>query len=140
MNEVLIDTDIIIDLVSNRESFAKYAVELFSLMEQKKVNGYTSSLTFSNLYYVLKRHAKHGKVISVLDTLSQIIGILKVDENTIRNALKSGFIDFEDSIQYQAALESKRVGVIITRNLRDFKKSQIPVLTPQDFLKSFDSK
>ena len=68
-----------------------------------------------------------------------MVGILKVEEQTIKNALSSGFPDFEDSIQYFSAVNSKKINVIITRNIKDFKKSEIPVMTPGDFLKTASS-
>jgi hypothetical protein len=65
-----------------------------------------------------------------------MLNILKVEELTIRNALASGFSDFEDSIQYFCAIDSKRSDVIITRNTKDYKNSEIPVMTPRDYLAS----
>jgi hypothetical protein len=93
-------------------------------------------LTFSNLYYVLRKFESHNKVISKLDSLSKLGIILKVDDHTIKNAITSGFPDFEDSIQYFCALESKKIDVIITRNIKDYRHSELPVMSPGDFLKT----
>jgi predicted nucleic acid-binding protein len=139
MTDLFIDTDVIIDFLIDRKPFSREAAIIFTLIEQKKLKGFSSSLTFSNLYYVLRKIESHNKVISKLDSLSKMVGILKVEEQTIKNALASGFPDFEDSIQYFSAVESKKIDVIITRNIRDFKKSEIPVMTPGDFLKTASS-
>jgi predicted nucleic acid-binding protein len=139
MRDLFIDTDVIIDFLIDRKPFSREAAIIFTLIEQKKLKGSSSSLTFSNLYYVLRKVESHNKVISKLDSLSKIIGILKVEELTIKSALASGFPDFEDSIQYFSAIDSKRIDVIITRNIKDFKKSEIPVMTPGDFLKTASS-
>jgi predicted nucleic acid-binding protein len=139
MTELFIDTDVIIDFLIDRKPFSREAAIIFTLIEQKKLKGFSSSLTFSNLYYVLRKIESHNKVISKLDCLSKMVGILKVEELTIKNALASGFPDFEDSIQYFSAVDSKKIDVIITRNIRDFKKSEIPVMTPGDFLKTASS-
>ena len=139
MTDLFIDTDVIIDFLIDRKPFSREAAIIFTLIEQKKLKGFSSSLTFSNLYYVLRKIESHNKVISKLDSLSKMIGILKVEEQTIKNALASGFPDFEDSIQYFSAVDSKKIDVIITRNIRDFKKSEIPVMTPGDFLKTASS-
>jgi len=136
MTDPFIDTDVIIDFLSDRKPHSREAAIIFTLIEQKKIKGYASSLTFSNLYYVLRKIESHNKVKSKLESLSQIVGILKVEERTIKEALASDSPDFEDSIQYFSALDSKKIDVIITRNTRDYKKSDIPVMTPGDYLKT----
>jgi hypothetical protein len=68
-----------------------------------------------------------------------MLRILKVDQQTIKDAIASGFSDFEDSIQYNCALDYKKIDVLITRNTKDYKNSEIPVMTPADFLKTVSS-
>lgn len=135
MTGLFIDTDVIIDFLIDRKPHSREAAVIFTLFDEKKIKGYTSSLTFSNLYYILRKIQSHNKVKSKLESLSKFIGILKVEEHTIKEALESDFPDFEDSIQYFCASDSKRIDVIITRNTKDYKKSDIPVMTPGDFLK-----
>ncbi len=139
MTELFIDTDVIIDFLIDRKPYSREAAVIFTLIEQKKIKGYVSSLTFSNLYYILRKIESHSKVKSKLDSLSNMIGILNVGERTIKDALANDFPDFEDSIQYFSAMESKKVDIIITRNTKDYKKSTIPVMTPGDFLKMASS-
>jgi predicted nucleic acid-binding protein len=139
MTDLIIDTDVIIDFLIDRKPYSREAAIIFTLIEQKKLKGYASSLTFSNLYYVLRKLESHKKVISKLDSLSKILIILKVEEQTIKNALASGFPDFEDSIQYYCAIESKKIDSIITRNTKDYKNSEIPVMTPGDYLVTVSS-
>jgi len=139
MTNLFIDTDIIIDFLTDRKPYSREAAIIFTLIDQKKLKGYASSLTFSNLFYVLRKVEPQKKVIAKLDSLSKMLAVLKVDDQNIRDAIESGFPDFEDSIQYFCALECKKVEVIITRNTKDYKKSNLPVMTPGDFLKSFVS-
>jgi predicted nucleic acid-binding protein len=136
MKDLFIDTDVIIDFLIDRKPFSREAAIIFTLIEQRKLKGHISSLTFSNLYYVLRKFESHNKVISKLDSLSKLGIILKVDDHTIKNAITSGFPDFEDSIQYFCALESKKIDVIITRNIKDYRHSELPVMSPGDFLKT----
>ena len=136
MKDLFIDTDVIIDFLIDRKPFSREAAIIFTLIEQRKLKGHISSLTFSNLYYVLRKFESHNKVISKLDSLSKLGIILKVDDQTIRNAITSGFRDFEDSIQYFCALESRKIDVIITRNIKDYRSSELPVMSPGDFLKT----
>jgi PIN domain. len=136
MKDLFIDTDVIIDFLIDRKPFSREAAIIFTLIEQRKLKGHISSLTFSNLYYVLRKFESHNKVISKLDSLSKLGIILKVDDHTIKNAITSGFPDFEDSIQYFCALESKKIDVIITRNIKDYRHSELPVMSLGDFLKT----
>jgi hypothetical protein len=78
-------------------------------------------------------------ILPRLERLSQIVGILKVEEQTIKDAFASDFPDFEDSIQYFSPLYSKKIDVIITRNTNDYKKSDITVMTPGNYLKTASS-
>lgn len=139
MTDIFIDTDVIIDFLIDREPHSREAAIIFTLIEQKKLKGYVSSLTFSNLYYLLRKIESHKKVIVKLDSISRLLTILKVDQQTIKYAIASGFPDFEDSIQYNCALDYKKIDVLITRNIKDYKGSEIPVMTPADYLKMVSS-
>jgi predicted nucleic acid-binding protein len=139
MTEIFIDTDVIIDFLIDRKPHSGEAAIIFTLIEQKKLKGYVSSLTFSNLYYVLRKIESHNKVIAKLDSLSKMLTILKVDQQIIKDSIASGFSDFEDSIQYNCALDFKKIDVLITRNTKDYKNSELPVMTPADYLKTISS-
>ena len=139
MTDIFIDTDVIIDFLIDREPHSREAAIIFTLIEQKKLKGFVSSLTFSNLYYVLRKIESHNKVIAKLDSISRLLTILKVDQQTIKYAISSGFTDFEDSIQYYCAHDIRKIDVIITRNIKDYKGSEIPVMTPAEYLKMVSS-
>lgn len=138
MTGIFIDTDVIIDFLTDRQPFSEEAAGLFNLIDNKKVKGYTSALSYSNLYYVLSKYAPNKKVIALLNELSELVGILKVDDSIIKAALTSDFKDFEDAIQYYTSLENEKVNVIITRNIKDYKKSSLPVMTPGTYLKTLE--
>jgi len=125
MENVFIDTDVIVDFLTDRKPFSLESAKIFSLIDQKKIKGCVSSLSFSNLYYVLRKFGTHKKVINSLQELSELVDILKVDSEIIKAALTSDFKDFEDSIQYFAAQEQKKVDCIITRNIKDYKDSSL---------------
>lgn len=136
MTNLFIDTDVIIDFLVDRKPYSREAAIIFTLIDQKKLKGYASSLTFSNLYYVLRKIEPHKKVLAKLDSLSKMLTILNVCGQNIKDAIESGFPDFEDSIQYFCALDNKKIEVIITRNTKDYKNSTLSVMSPGDFLKS----
>lgn len=137
MNHIFADTDIILDVVTGRQPFAEEAASIFTLTEEGKIKSSTSSLSFSNLYYVLRKHATHQKVVEKLRELSELLHILNVDASIVKSALQSGFKDFEDAIQYHAALSDPDIDVIVTRNIKDYKKAELPVMTPGTFLKTY---
>ncbi len=137
MTDLFIDSDVILDFLIDRQPYSREAAQVFSLIDNKKVKGYTSALCYSNLFYVLSKYAPRKKVINMLIEISGLVGILKVDDDIIKASLTSDFQDFEDAIQYYAALEFKRIEVIITRNIRDYKKSSLPVMTPETYVKTF---
>ena len=139
MENVFIDTDVIVDFLTDRKPFSLESAKIFSLIDQKKIKGCVSSLSFSNLYYVLRKFGTHKKVISSLQDLSELVDILKVDSDIVKSALTSDFKDFEDSIQYFAAQEQKKVDCIITRNIKDYKNSSLPVMTQETFLVTFEN-
>jgi len=139
MGNVFIDTDVIVDFLTDRKPFSLESAKIFSLIDQKKIKGCVSSLSFSNLYYVLRKFGTHKKVINSLQELSEMVDILKVDSEIIKSALTSDFKDFEDSIQYFTTQEQKKVDYIITRNIKDYKDSSLPVMTPETFLVTFEN-
>ncbi len=139
MENVFIDTDIIVDFLTGRKPFSLESAKIFSLIDQNKIRGCVSALSFSILYYVLRKFGSHKKVISSLQELSELVDILKVDSNIIKSALISDFKDFEDSIQYFAAQKHKKIDSIITRNIKDYKDSSLPVMTPEMFLVTFEN-
>lgn len=133
MDKVFVDTDICIDLLSGRKPFNRTAELLFSLADTGKIKICVSSLSFSNIDYVLlsKYSTVHSRqIIAKFKTLVQV---LSVDSKTIDLALASDFKDFEDAIQYSCAMEHN-LTTIVTRNLKDYKKATIRVLTPETYL------
>ncbi|MBX2904868.1 MAG: PIN domain-containing protein [Taibaiella sp.] len=134
MDSVFVDSDIVLDLFLNREPFCYYAAELFTLADGGKLKVYMSSLSFTNIDYLLSK--QHGKAGSrgVLRKLKILVTVLPVDDKTLTLALESPFTDFEDAIQYFTARENG-VNVLITRNLKDYKHAEMPIMTAQAFIK-----
>ncbi|MEM9391532.1 MAG: PIN domain-containing protein [Bacteroidota bacterium] len=132
---VLIDTDVVLDFFLDRKPFSEEATKIFALCEAKRVQGFMTPVIFSNVYYILRQTASHEKVIEKLNQLMNFIGVLDMGRGTIIQALGSDFRDFEDALQHYSAVQSDFIDVILTRNVKDFKKSEIGVLTPQSFLK-----
>ena len=138
MKKLFVDTNIVIDLLSRREPFFEEAAELFSLADKKQVELSVSSLTIANTSYALLRQMDSNKAKSVLRKLRLILKVLPLDDKIIGLALNDEtFPDFEDGIQYFTAIENGQQ-FIITRNLKDFKKSKLPAMSPKQFIETIE--
>lgn len=133
--KLFIDSDVVIDFFTDREPHANPASELFELHEKGNVILYLSAVSINNIYYIVKRFLGHKKTLEVVEALSEMTEIIGTTKKEILQALKNDFSDFEDSIQYSSALTIKGLDVIITRNIKDYKNSDIAVMTPLNFLK-----
>lgn len=139
MNKVFIDSDVILDLLAQREPHYLSAARLFSLIDRQEIAAYTSFLVFANLHYLLKKLTSNAFALKSLRKLKTLVNILPTDEKVIEQSLNSEFSDFEDAIQYFTAVNNG-VAFIITRNKSDYKKSKINVLTAEEFLKVWQTK
>jgi predicted nucleic acid-binding protein len=134
MMKVFLDTNIVIDLLAKREPFYNHAAQIFSLADKMKIQLYVSALTFANTNYILLKERKPEEAKSILRRLKLIVNIISLDEKIIGLSLNdTDFRDYEDAIQYYSAIENG-IETIITRNLKDFQKSKIPVLTAEQYL------
>lgn len=137
MNSILIDTDVILDFFFDRKPFSDDASAILSLCENKKVKGFITPVMISNIYYILRKLAKHEKVIENLKNLINIVDVAIISRESILEALNSDFKDFEDALQNYTAQSNKEIKIIITRNIRDYKSSKLSVMPPDIYLKTF---
>ena len=135
MKRVLIDTDVILDFFFDRQPFSESAAKVFSLCETQEIMGFVTPVIISNVYYLLRQTAKHEKVIEKLKLLLLITDILVIDKAVILQALNSDFKNFEDALQNYAAETDTKIDLILTRNLKDFRNSNLAVMTPDSFMK-----
>jgi predicted nucleic acid-binding protein len=134
MKKLFIDTNIVIDLLSRREPHYEESANLFSLADQKIIELNISSLTIANTGYTLLQQTNSQKAKEILRKLRLIVNILPLDDKIVGLALNDdSFPDFEDGLQYFTAIENGQ-DLIITRNLKGFKASGLPVMTARQFL------
>ncbi|HNS30524.1 MAG TPA: PIN domain-containing protein [Tenuifilaceae bacterium] len=134
MKKVFIDTNIIVDLLAKREPFYEEAAMLFTLADKQQVCLSVSALTFANTNYILSQSLKPEEVRQILRKMKLIVQVLCINEKIIGLSLNDNdFRDFEDAVQYYTALEND-TDIIITRNLKDFQKAKLPVMTAAQFL------
>ena len=129
---LFVDTDIVLDLLARREPFYDAAARLFSRAESGSISLSVSSLTFANLFYILRKQVSAKHTLEVLSNFKQLVTVLPVDEAVIEQALKAGFTDFEDAIQYFSAL-SASCSALLTRNGRHYRKAEISIFTAEAY-------
>ncbi len=134
MNKLLIDTNVIIDLLAKRKDFYIDSLKLFSLADRKEIELIVSTLSIANSYYILNDVMKLKNARTIIRKFKVLVNPYSLNDKIIELALNDeNFKDFEDGIQYYTALESD-CKVIVTRNIKDFKKSSLPILRPNEYL------
>lgn len=136
MDIVFADTDVLIDFLVDREPFSSHAAALFSLAERKELSIYITSLSFSNAYYVLRKFGTHQKILDKLKEVRLLSKLLEVNKTSVDLALASKFDDFEDALQYYSVVQHGKITTILTRNVKDYRHSDFPVMSPETYLKS----
>jgi len=135
MDKVFVDTDIVLDVLTKREPFYQYAAYIFSKADKKEIKLAVSSLTFANLNYLLSKKLGTTNARKKLLQFKTLVEVMSVDNKIIDLALGSSFKDFEDAVQYYCAIENG-YPILLTRNLPDYKKANIPVMTAESYVKS----
>lgn len=133
MKKVLCDINVILDILLLREPFHRPAAVVFGALERGEARGYLCAVSFPTLHYLLVKHVGTIAAMQSLNKIRTVFRVAPVDEKVVDLALASNIRDFEDAVQYYAAV---RVGadVLITRNKKDFPVRGVPVLTPEEYL------
>lgn len=135
---VLIDTCIVIDALQSREPFAEDAQQIFLAVANKRVMGFLTAKSAADVYYITHRHTHSDRdTRRVLSTLFHLFELLDSAGMDCRRAISSELTDYEDAMMTETAL---RCGMdcIVTRNLKDYVKSPVPVYSPSAFLVLMD--
>ena len=132
--KVLIDTNVILDLLCNREGFAEDAARLFKLCETKQIEGYVSALSIPNIVYIMRKELDGERINAIIQTLSSILTIADLKGGDMLKAAALPMNDFEDALQSVCAARI-RASYIVTRNLKDFANSKVSPIKPDELLK-----
>jgi predicted nucleic acid-binding protein len=138
MKHIFMDTNVVIDFLADRRPFSIDAARIFNLAANDNVRIYISAVSYNNIYYVLRQSLSNQATIKLLQDLEDLSEIVNVTGDIIRKSLITDFKDYEDAIQYYSALSIPEIDFIVTRNTKDFKKSSIPVLQPDEALPLID--
>lgn len=137
--QILIDTNVMLDVLLNREAFVQDAVNVLKLPEDE-VQKFVSASAITDIHYIAQLEIRNkAKVKELLRNTLKIVRVAGVSENDILEALNSNWTDFEDSVQ-NAVAESHNYDAVVTRNKKDYKKSKLQVFSPTEFLKFVKNK
>ncbi len=131
---ILLDTNVVLDVLLDRDPFSAPASQLMSLVEKGEVVGFLCATTVTTIHYLATKVMGSTKAQNQIKNLLNLFEIAPVNRAVIRDALSSGFSDFEDAVIYQAATHAG-AEAIITRNVKDFKKSELPIYDSDEILK-----
>lgn len=135
MKKVFVDTNILVDLIADRKPFSKFAIQLFLKAEERKIKLYASSHSIATTHYLLKKYIDEKDLREVLFNILDYLNIVAIDLDVLKKGLKSKHKDFEDALQIISACSVEKIDSIVTRNIKDFKESEIRVLSPDELIK-----
>lgn len=132
---LFVDSDVILDLVLQRDDHFEFAQNLFGQYQQGKCALYTSSIVLANMHFSIRKLHDIKFANSSILFVNKHFKIIDANNEDIENSIQSKFSDFEDGVQYFSALRSKKIDVLVTRNVKDYKHALLPVFTPKQWCK-----
>jgi len=131
--KVLIDTNVVLDLLLEREPFFESTIILFEQIERGKLSGYIAATTITNIFYIIRKIKGREVALAAINRLLIGFQFGAVDRQTVETALSLGLKDFEDSIQLACATINQ-LDAIISRDSKDFMGSPLPIYSPTELL------
>ncbi|MBN2803146.1 MAG: PIN domain-containing protein [Deltaproteobacteria bacterium] len=137
IKKVFIDSDVILDVATGRTPFVKDSQRVLSIIETGKATGLISANSVTNIYYILSKISTPEKSVLFIKNILKFISVISIDHDGVLKAIDSKFTDFEDGVQNYCALKNQ-CDFIVTRNIKDYKFSELTVLEPKEFLLLFN--
>ena len=135
MKRVFLDANIVVDLLCERYPWFPSVMRIFNLADLGQIELYCSSLSLGTASYLMEtRKMSTQEIFDNIDLLCQLCTPSAVDASVVRQALDSGFADFEDALQHFTA-KTVDADCIVTRNKKDFECSEIPVYELDEFMR-----
>lgn len=136
--KVLFDTNVVLDLLLDREPWSAQAAELIARVERGQIEGSLGATTITTIHYLAAKVMGQAVARQEIRSLLALFMIAPVNRPVLDSALDLDITDFEDAVLYEAA---RHLGaeIIVTRNPRDFRKATgLTILSPQELTKILD--
>ncbi|MBQ6779814.1 MAG: PIN domain-containing protein [Treponema sp.] len=131
---LLIDTNVILDVFLNRTAFLEPSKKILNMCKSGSVQGVLAAHSLSNMWYILRKEYNDEERRALLFSLLDVFDVIALDRAKLVSALeRDNFADFEDSLQDECATEI-RADYIVTRNKKDFKRSKVRALSPEELV------
>ena len=135
---VLIDTNVVLDYLLEREPFLQDAEALFQAIGSEQVVGYVTATTLTDIFYIARRQTQSiERARQVISITLAVMEICPVDRAVLEVALTSGLRDFEDTVQVACAI-AQSLDAIVTRDTQDFSNATVPVLSVSQLLEQLE--
>jgi predicted nucleic acid-binding protein len=132
---VLLDANVLLDYLCDREPFRQDAARIFQLCAENAIHGFVAAHSITNIFYILRKRFPSQERKQMLLDICDVLDIVDVDKQKIIKALQNeNFDDIEDYLQIECA-KSASADYLITRNMDDFTESPLTAILPDDFLK-----
>lgn len=133
--KIMCDTNIIIDVLLEREPFVEDSCKVLSLCEDHLIHGFVSASSVTDVYYLVRKYTHSTDLAyKAVGKLLEIVKVGSVTNNDVLTAFQQKAKDFEDCLVATCA-KSIRCDCIVTRNKKDFEEFGVPVLTPAELLR-----
>jgi predicted nucleic acid-binding protein len=133
MNEVFVDSDVVLDLYIDREPHHHEALLLFTHLKRSGIKCFCSPIVIANAYYILSKVRNSKYALDKIGNLRKLVSVATVGQDIIDLSIKDPHKDFEDSIQFHCAIMNG-IKTIITRNTKHYPKDQISVMHPNEYM------
>ena len=130
---VLIDTNVILDYVLERQPFHADAENIILRVAKREFTGYVSSITPINVYYTGRKLKGKDLTIKAVRRLVRLFEVCAADKTILQKAFNANFNDYEDAVQHECAV-AENLDAIVTRNTKDYKNATVKVYSPDEFL------
>jgi predicted nucleic acid-binding protein len=137
--KILFDTNVILDVLLDREPSSSIAAKLFSIVETGEITGYVCATTITTLHYLTRKVVGDELALKEINKLMLLFEIAPVNRAVLDGALKSGYKDFEDAVVHESGVY-KEVQAMVTRDAAGFKKSKVNIHAPEELLLMLKSK
>jgi len=135
--KVLFDTNVLLDVFLEREPFFEASAQAIGLAEKGEIEGWICGTTVTTIFYLLAKQLSSKIANQHVREILKIFNVSNINRVVLEDALENNFNDYEDGVLYESAIHAN-LEAIISRNQKDFDKSEIPVYSPTVFLEALD--
>lgn len=137
--KILVDTNILLDVILERTGKFRSSVAVWDWCAKEKIEAYISAISFNNVHYIVSNQRSRAVANRALLLIRDTFGTVALTDRIINQSIDAQWKDFEDAIQYFSAIHAD-ADYIVTRNISDFPREGIVIMTPEDFITFAESK